>query len=639
MALLSVRDVVKGYDARQLLRGVTLQIEDGERVGLLGRNGTGKSTLLRILAGQEAPDSGERVMRRDLRLGYLEQEPYLNESAPIRDEIRSGLAGRTKVLSDLDEVHEALAHPELTTERMESLLARQARLEDRLALLGGHDVEHRVEWIADSLRLPGPDTMCGVLSGGERRRVALARLLLSGPELLLLDEPTNHLDALVVDWLEDFLLETETPLLMVTHDRYFLDRVVHRIVELDRGELRSYEGGYGDYLVQRAARLEAEERAEQSRLNILRRETAWMKRGPPARTTKAKARIRRYAQIVSDEREAPPAEVLFSIPPGPKLGNRALRLQRVAKRFGDRTILEPLDLELGPGTRLGVVGRNGAGKSTLLKICSGELAPDSGTVDIGPTTKIAAVDQLRTDLDPNKTVIQEVAGPNDHVKYGDRLVRVESFLDQLLFPGPLKHALVGRLSGGERNRLMLAKLLTQAGNLLILDEPTNDLDLATLRVLEEAILEFPGAVIVVSHDRYFLDRVANKVLYLDGNGKSIQHEGAVSDLLKRLGDQRTRTTDESRSTKPAASESVAAPAPESSTSKKKLSYREKQELDALPAQIAAAEETLAVLDRELSDPSLYEKPGAKLEDLTRKRSAAQARVDTLYSRWQQLEEP
>ena len=354
MTLLTLEDVAKGFNDRSLFSGLSLQIGDEDRVGLLGRNGSGKSSLLRILAGIDPPDEGQRTVRRGLRLGYLEQEPRLDPAKSVREVVREGFGERSDVLAAIERLHEQLG--EAAGDSTERLLAELARLEARLERLGGHDVEHRIESTLQALDVTDFDSDCGHLSGGERRRVALARLLLSAPDLLLLDEPTNHLDAFVTDWLEDWFIETKTPLVLVTHDRYFLDRVVDRIVELDQGRLFAYEGGYGDYLEQRAARIAAEEKAEVARLGLLRRETAWMRRGPPARTTKSKARIQRFHAIVDAEPEGPSADLEFELPPGPRLGTKVLKVSGLSKSFDGRQILADLDLELEPGMRLGVVG-------------------------------------------------------------------------------------------------------------------------------------------------------------------------------------------------------------------------------------------------------------------------------------------
>lgn len=634
MALLTLNDIHLALGDRKLLQGISLVVNEGERIGLLGPNGCGKSTLLRILAGELLPDRGERAVRRDLRLGYLPQEPQLAPDSTIRDAVLGGLAGRAEVMARLDAVHSALAAAQ-SDAQMARLLKDQQRLDEQLDQLGGHDVEHRADALLQALAIPRPMDLCGPLSGGEKRRVALARLLLSRPELLLLDEPTNHLDAQVTDWLESYLLDLGTPLVMVTHDRYFLDRLVSRIVEFDQGKLFSYDGGYRDYLVQRAERLEREAKAESARLNTLRRETEWVKRGPPARTTKAKARIGRHADLVA---KAPPpalAELEFAIPEGMRLGDFVLRLRGVGKSYGERTILRPFDLDLGPGDRLGIVGRNGVGKTTLLRLCLGQLAPDCGSVAIGPTVKYAGIDQARSQLTPTKTVLEEVANGNDYVFVGGRAQRVETFLEQFLFPGAMKFALVSSLSGGERNRVLLARMLCEGGNVLVLDEPTNDLDLASLRALEDALLAFPGAAIVVSHDRWFLDRIATRVVYLDGSGSARVHEGDLSLLLERLqGEQAAAAVAAAEAAK-----AKAAVKPASVAKSRKLSSREQQELGDLPGRIEAAERELAEVDASLMDPALYTAAGReRYEALTKLRQELPGRIAGLYARWEELEE-
>ncbi|MFN0009364.1 MAG: ABC-F family ATP-binding cassette domain-containing protein [Planctomycetota bacterium] len=625
MTLLSLQDVRKKFHERVILDGVTFSIADGERVGLVGPNGCGKTTLMKILAGREGFEAGERTLRRGLRVGYFEQEPALDLENSVRDTVRSGWAERESVLAELARVHAVLEGAE---QHVGGHLARQARLEAELDRLGGHDIEHEVESLISHLGISDAEALCGALSGGERRRVALARLLIGRPELLLLDEPTNHLDAFVIDWLEDLLLETKVPLCIVTHDRYFLDRVVDRIVELDRGQLFSYEGGYGDYLLARAERLDSERSAESARQNVLRRETVWMRRGAPARTTKAKARIDRFHALVAAAPVALPGELELEIPPGPRLGSRVLSLAGVSKRFGERVVVPPLDLEIGPGERLGLVGPNGAGKTTLLRLLIGALAPDTGTIAIGETVRFATIDQMRDDLDSSKSVLEEIAGRAEHVVVGGQTLRIEGFLERFLFPGPMKYVPVGRLSGGERNRVLLAKLFCAGGNVLALDEPTNDLDLATLRALEEALNAFPGAVVVVSHDRWFLDRVATRILYLDGKGGARVHFGDMSGLLATLAAER----EEARVPQPASK-----PAPPRESRPRRRTPWQQKELDALPDRITIAEKEIAALDARLADPALYTGPKEEIQRIHAQRAELQAGVEKIYARWEELE--
>ncbi len=633
MALLTLENAHVTIGDRHLLRGVSMVVGEGERIGLLGPNGCGKSTLLRILAAELAPDVGNRTVRRDLRLGFLSQEPVLPADQLVHDAVVRGIEGRDEVLAALDRVHAQLADPKTTPDRLDKLLTEQARLDERLEHLGGHDIDHRADAVLLGLGVRDPGARCGTLSGGEKRRVALARLLVGEPDLLLLDEPTNHLDAQVTEWLEGFLLSSRMPFVMVTHDRYFLDRLVTRTVEFDDGVLYEYEGGYTAYLVQRALRLEREAKVESARLNTLRRETEWVKRGPPARTTKAKARIGRWQSLVDSAPPPDASELEFMIPEGPRLGDFVIRVRGIGKSFGEHTVLRPFDLDVGPGQRIGIVGQNGAGKSTLLKICLGQLAPDEGSVAIGPTVTFATIDQQRTALSPDKTVLEEVANGNDYVFVGGRSVRVETFLEQFLFPGAMKHAVVGRLSGGERNRVLLARLLCAGGNVLVLDEPTNDLDLASLRALEDALLAFPGTVLVVSHDRWFLDRVAQRVVHLDGKGNVRVHEGDLSLLLQRLDEEAAAAAATA-----AAAQKAKAAAPVSAPKAKKLSSRERQELDALPARIEAAERELGEIDAGLSDPAVYSAAGRETyERLTARRPQLQEQLAALYARWEALE--
>jgi ATP-binding cassette subfamily F protein uup len=652
MALLTLDDVHKAYDDRRLLSGVSLVVDEDTRVGVVGVNGSGKSTLMRILLGVEAPDAGRRTVRPGLRIGHLLQEAGTFEGR-VRDAVRGGFAGRAEVLARIDEVHHEMAEPNLSPERTAALLAELTRLEARRDRLGGHDVEHRVEAMVEHVGLPDPDAPAAALSGGERRRVALARLLLAEPEVLLLDEPTNHLDAVVIDWLEDRLIETRIPVVMVTHDRYFLDRVVDRVVELDRGELFPYEGGYAGYLRGKAARERSDERAETARQSLVRRETEWMRRGPPARTTKANARIERYHHLLDDAPEPANRELAFRIPPGPRLGDRVMRLRGVTLAAGGRTLVEGLDLDVGRGTRLGIVGPNGAGKTTLLRTLTGQRAPDAGTAEIGETVRISSIDQHREDLDLDRTVLQEIAGDVDHVRVGGAAVRIEGFLNSFLFPGESKHTQVRLLSGGEKNRVLLAKLLLQAGNVLVLDEPTNDLDLPTLRALEEALVAFAspldkgserlgprtprdaarrtageGTVLVVSHDRWFLDRVATEIVHLDGRGGFLKWGGSMSTLLERLA-QRPPVEEPARATPRAPPHPRARP--------RKLGSWQQLELDELPARIEAAEEHLAALDARLADPAIWRGPAAERAAVETERASFGEEIQRLYARWEELE--
>jgi len=572
--LVSLQDVHKSYAERHLLRGISFAVNDGDRIALVGPNGCGKSTLLQIVAGLLEADEGTRIARKGATVGYLEQEPVLDPALSVRE-----------------------------------------------AVSGEAEGDHRVDAMISRLGLEDPKALCGTLSGGERRRVALARLLVLEPDLLLLDEPTNHLDAVATDWLEGWLLSSKETLLMVTHDRYFLDRVATRILEIDRGEIFPYEGGYEEFLVQRAARMAAEQSAESSRLNLLRRETAWLRRKPPAQRRRSKARLQQYDALVAGAPEVVDTEPEFLIPAGPRLGTKGIELKGVSKW----KLFNGLDLSIGRGERVGVVGPNGAGKTTLLKLCMGLLPPDSGSVEIGPTVRFAYIDQARSELRPDRSVIDEVGDGSVWVRVGDRDIRVESFLDGFLFPREMFQTPVGKLSGGERNRVLLAKLLLKGGNFLVLDEPTNDLDLMTLRVLEEALCAFDGSVLVVSHDRYFLDRVATKLLYCNGRDPVRLHPGDASSLLDRMREESgPRTPPKSAPARERPAEAAA-----------RLTYKEKQELAGLLGAIADAEERLAAIDAQLGDPAFY--ATADVRRVTASRQEVAAEVARLYLRWEELE--
>ncbi|MBI5363826.1 MAG: ABC-F family ATP-binding cassette domain-containing protein, partial [Planctomycetes bacterium] len=610
---------------------ITLTLHPHTRLALVGPNGSGKSTLLSILANLLPPDTGTRTTRRDLRLAHLPQSPTLPAAPTLRASLHASLTERAATLAALDALRHSLttADPTRTTQ----LLARQSHLETQLATLGGHDIDPTLDAELAHFGLHDADRPFDSFSEGELRRAALAGLFLAGPELLLLDEPTNQLDVFTIDALEDRLLAERRPFVLVTHDRYFLDRVVTEIAELDRGALHVYPGSYADYLAARADRLSTEDRQNSARNAVILRETAWMRRGAPARTTKQKARITRFEELTADGLQSRSRELELELLPGPRLGSRVVTLRAITKVAGGRPVFSKLDFELLPGERVGIVGANGAGKSLFLALCSGTVAPDAGSRELGETVRFAALDAQRQPLDPEKTVIEELAGRSDQIQVGDRVLRAESFLERFLFPGTMKHAPIRQLSGGERMRVLLAKLLIAGGNVLLLDEPTNDLDLATLRAFEEALGEFPGSALIVSHDRWFLDRIATRILYLDGKGAIRHHIGDLSSLLEKLANERAERE------KP-----KTAPAPRASTNEdtkkraKGLAPWEQREYDALLATIAASEAELATLDAALADPALYTTRRAELAPLQTQRKELQTTLDASYARWQELEE-
>jgi ATP-binding cassette subfamily F protein uup len=640
MSILALNNVSKTYDSRVVLKGVSFGLAPHERVGLVGPNGEGKSTLLRLLAGIEQPDTGQRIAAEGVRIGFFSQEPKLDPKLRVRDAVRAGLGNRDEVHARLEEVHHAMAKRGLDSDTLEALIEAQSHLETRLAEMGGHNVEHRVDEIIAHLGLREPDAHCGALSGGEARRVSLAAMLVSEPDVLLLDEPTNHLDVVAIDWLESFLLDSRTPLIMVTHDRYFLDRVVHRIIEIDRGKVYSTDGGYRDFLVQQATRLEAEANTEQNRLGTIRRETQWIRRGAHGRTTKEKARVGRYRELVAQADLETRPELDFKIPPGPRLGGKVIRIEHVNKSYGNRQILRDVSVVVTAGMRLGIVGANGTGKTTLLRILTGKLAPDSGTVEIGETVKVASIDQSRTVLDESKSVVEEVAHDHDGlIDVAGKVQRVAPFLEQFLFPGQKKHTKIKLLSGGERNRVLLAKLLLQNGNVLALDEPTNDLDLPTLRALEESLSAFEGVVLVVSHDRYFLDRVCTRILYLDGSGNARFHESELEKLLEELRRSNIKADGDVHSRGTGRAPVAKSQTPGEDHEARKARKKAENELKKLPAQIEKLEAEAHTLDTKMADAALYANPNGKAEaaKLAKRREDVARELKTLYVRWQELE--
>ncbi len=523
---------------REVLRGINLSFYPGAKIGVIGSNGSGKSSLLKIMAGLDDDYTGEARLTPGFSVGYLPQEPELDASKDVAGNVADGVAGQKALLERFNEVCAAFGDPDAD---FDSLLAEQAELQNKIDAAGAWDLERTIEIAMDALRLPPADAPVETLSGGERRRVALCRLLLSKPDLLLLDEPTNHLDAESVAWLERTLQEYPGTVVAVTHDRYFLDNVAGWILELDRGAGIPWEGNYSSWLEQKQARLAAEAKADRSRQEALQRELEWIRMSPRARQAKGKARINAFNDLVAEaeaaERRADRLEI--TIPPGPRLGDQVIDAEHLVKGFGDRLLIDDLSFLLPPGGIVGVIGPNGAGKTTLFKMITGEDKPDSGSLETGSTVVLAYVDQSREALDPASTVFDEITGGLERIVVGNREVHARAYVSGFGFKGSDQQKLVGQLSGGERNRVQLAKVLKSGGNVLLLDEPTNDLDVDTLRALEEALLEFPGCAVVISHDRWFLDRVSTHVLAFEGDSEVRFFEGNFSDYEadrhKRLG--------------------------------------------------------------------------------------------------------
>ena len=511
---------------KTILKDIYLNFFPGAKIGVLGYNGAGKSTLLKIMAGIDTDIIGEARPQSGLSIGYLAQEPLLDESKNVRDNVEDGLAPIKKAHSRLEEIYAAYAEADAD---FDALAGEQAALENILQAADAHNLDHKLEIAADALRLPPWDAAIDTLSGGEKRRVALCRLLLSSPDMLILDEPTNHLDAESVAWLERFLLEFEGTVIAVTHDRYFLDNVAGWILELDRGHGIPWQGNYSSWLAQKEKRLELESRSEAARIKSMKQELEWVRANPKGRHAKNKARLKRFEELSSRDYQKRAETSEIYIPPGPRLGELVVEARNISKAFGDNVLYENLDFNLPRGGIVGIIGPNGAGKTTLFRMMTGEDEPTGGQFRIGDSVKIACVDQSRTALDSNKTVWEEISGGQDVMRVNGFEVQSRRYLGRFNFKRADQQKRVGELSGGERNRVHLAKVLSEGGNLLLLDEPTNDLDVETLRALEEAILNFPGCAVVISHDRWFLDRIATHILAFEGNSRAVWFEGNYSD--------------------------------------------------------------------------------------------------------------
>ncbi len=520
-----------------ILEDISLNFFPGAKIGVLGYNGSGKSTLLRIMAGTDTDFIGEARPATDLRIGYLQQEPQLDENKDVRGNVEEGLSVIIDTQKRLDEVYAAYAEPDAD---FDALASEQAKLENIIQAADAHNLENKLEIAADALRLPPWDADVKTLSGGERRRVALCRLLLSSPEMLILDEPTNHLDAESVAWLERFLKEYTGTVVAVTHDRYFLDNVAGWILELDRGRGIPWEGNYSSWLEQKDQRLAVEEKKEAGRQKTIKAELEWVRSNPKARQAKSKARMQRFEELSSADFQKRSETQSLYIPPGPRLGELVIEATNISKKFGNKLLYENLSFNLPRGGIVGIIGANGAGKTTLFRLITGEEKPDTGEFKVGETVQIAYVDQSRDDLSDDKTVWDEISDGLDNITIGNYTIPSRGYVSRFNFKGEDQQKYIKDLSGGERNRLHLAKLLKSGGNLLLLDEPTNDLDVETLRALEEAILNFPGCVVVISHDRWFLDRIATHILAFEGESKTTWYEGNYSDYeadrVKRLGE-------------------------------------------------------------------------------------------------------
>lgn len=523
---------------REILKDISLSFFPGAKIGVLGLNGSGKSTLLKIMAGVDTDFIGEARPMPDLKIGYLSQEPALDPAKDVRGNVEDGLREPLDALRGLDAVYAAYAEENAD---FDALAKKQAELEDVIQAWDAHNLEHKMEVAADALRLPPWDADVTKLSGGERRRVALCRLLMSRPDMLLLDEPTNHLDAESVAWLEHFLKEFSGTVVAITHDRYFLDNAAGWILELDRGHGIPYEGNYTSWLEQKEARLKQEERSENARQKTIERELEWVRQNPKGRHAKNKARLARFEEMNTQEFQTRNETNEIYIPPGQRLGDKVLEVANVSKAFGDRMLINDLSFSVPKGAIVGIIGGNGAGKSTLFRMITGQEKPDSGTITLGETVKVAFVEQTREKLDNNKTVWEDISDGLDIIKIGNYEVPSRSYLGRFNFKGSDQQKRVGELSGGERGRLQLASTLKEGGNLLLLDEPSNDLDVETLRALEDALLNFPGCAMVISHDRWFLDRVCTHILAFEGDSNAVFFEGTYTeyeaDHKSRMGDQ------------------------------------------------------------------------------------------------------
>ena len=642
MPVLVAQHLRKSFGPRVVLEDVSLAIEEGERVGLIGSNGSGKSTLGKILAAIEQSEGGTVAPRRGLEVAYLAQEPVLDESLTAFEEVEGGLSRWRAATTRYEQIGGLLERNEGNSD---ALLTEHSALAAEIERLGGWDQAHKVRAMLEHLGITRPTQRIGEMSGGERRRVALARLLVSRPGLAILDEPTNHLDADTAEWLEEHLVD-EFPgaLVLITHDRYFLDAVVTRVFELDRGGLHTFEGNYARYLELKADRLEHEARVESNRLNILRREREWLSHSAPARTTKQKARINRAGSLETTVRDAKRSHdtTLFQVA-SVRTAKRLVETRGLTKSYGNRVLFKGVDLMVGPGERIGIIGRNGSGKTTFLKVLLGDETADGGEVVMGTNTKVMYFDQHRAGLDEDKSVYDNVAEGSDKVQLGDQWISAYSYLDRFLFDGSKQRQTVRSLSGGERARLALAKMLRGGANLIILDEPTNDLDLVTLATLEDLLTGFDGAVLCVTHDRWFLNRTVTSIVSFEDEGRVVQYAGHYEDYRSQRASMDAARAEKARSEKSAQSAKDAAATATTDTArapksaKKGLTLGEEKELAQIGDRIEAAEQEVAKVEAELNDPTLYSQRGGEVNVIRARADAAKASLEALMARWEALE--
>lgn len=621
--ILTATELTVRFNERTVLDHATLALDEGERIGLVGRNGCGKTTFLRVLAGLQPPDSGEVTRRRDLLVSYLPQGFAFEAEQTVEESIRDGARHVRGLIAEF--------------ESLPATSKRHEELEHRIAALGGWTLDQRISMAISHLNCPPPDRPVASLSGGEKRRVALARTIVSRPDLLILDEPTNHLDPESIDWVAGFLEEFKGTFLVVTHDRYFLDRVVTRLVELADGRFFSHDGNYTDYLLAKAERQAADATVEHKRQMFLKRELAWVRMGARAQRSKQKNRFERYYDTAAEERPEAEGEVELCIPPPPPLGNRVVELVDLGMELGGRTLFAGFHFTFANGQRIGVAGRNGLGKTTLLRIILGQLPPTTGSVKVGQLTRFNYVDQARLQLREDRTALEEVSDGTEFVIFGEGTLSLRAYLKRFLFADDRITTQVRYLSGGERSRLLLARILKHGGNFLILDEPTNDLDLPTLRVLEEALIAFPGVVLVVSHDRYFLNRVCTDILAFEGDGRIAHSAGDYDYYLEKRRRAEAASAPWVRdpvAPLPPGKGPATAPRP---GRPRKLTYKETQELAGIETRIEAADAEVARIEALFATPDFYRTHGSQTPELNAQLAATREELVRLYARWEELE--